>query len=169
MPGAIVGIDLICERLPTGDYKEYTPLGSELIVTVLPMTRSGSISGEGPIPMAMRYPKGAWEAGVDVAVASAEMGERAIELLHRLGEEMARQFREIIMEPPRVAGLLRLETGELFVRLQAEIWPAQQWVVETQLVPRLREAFQRQGLAIPADRIVAFYHLPGLEAEGPAG
>lgn len=55
MPGAIVGVDLICERLPTGDYREYTPLGSELIVTVLPMTRSGTISGEGPIPMAMRY------------------------------------------------------------------------------------------------------------------
>ena len=55
MPGAILGVDLICDRLPDGGYQEGTPLGSELVVTVLPMTRKGTISGEGPIPMATRY------------------------------------------------------------------------------------------------------------------
>ena len=55
MPGAILGVDLICDRNDKGEYVGYTPIGSELIVTVLPLTSTGNISGEGPIPIAMRY------------------------------------------------------------------------------------------------------------------
>ncbi|MFH0980159.1 MAG: FtsX-like permease family protein [Planctomycetota bacterium] len=55
MPGAIIGVDLICDRKPDGEYQEGTALGSELVITVLPLTRKGTISGEGPIPIAMRY------------------------------------------------------------------------------------------------------------------
>ena len=51
-------------------------------------------------------------------------------------------------------------TGELFVRLRARIWPMQQWVIDAQLVPRLRELFEREGVEIPADRIVTLYHFP---------
>jgi len=55
MPGAILGVDLICDRKDDGEYEGFTPLGSELVITVLPLTRKGTISGEGPIPIAMRY------------------------------------------------------------------------------------------------------------------
>ncbi|MCP4589171.1 MAG: ABC transporter permease [bacterium] len=54
-PGVVLGVDLFCDRAPSGEYIDGTPLGSELIVTVLPLTRKGTISGEGPIPLAMRY------------------------------------------------------------------------------------------------------------------
>ena len=64
------------------------------------------------------------------------------------------------MKAPEVTGLMKLETGELFVRLQAEIWPAQQWVVDAQMVPRIREIFKREGIEIPGDRVVSFYHFP---------
>ena len=55
MPGAILGADLICDQSPAGDYVEKVFLGNELVITVLPLTRKGTISGEGPIPIAMRY------------------------------------------------------------------------------------------------------------------
>ncbi|MCK4660256.1 MAG: ABC transporter permease [Phycisphaerae bacterium] len=54
-PGAIIGVDLIGKRGPDGHYSEDVALGSELVLTVLPLTRRGTISGEGPIPIAMRY------------------------------------------------------------------------------------------------------------------
>lgn len=56
MPGVIIGVDLICDRdEQTGDYKDSLSLGSEVVVTVLPLTRKGTITGEGAVPMAMRY------------------------------------------------------------------------------------------------------------------
>lgn len=112
------------------------------------------------IPMVGKYRKGAFEVGVDVAVADPEKGERAVQLLGQLGVELEKQFREVVIGVPQVEGLLRLETGECFVRLRARIWPAQQWVIDNQLVPRIQELFAREGLEIPANRVVAFYHFP---------
>lgn len=112
------------------------------------------------IPVVSRYRKGGVEAGVDVAITSREAAERAGALLGQLGAELEKQFREIIMAPPQVTGLIELETGELFVRLRVKIWPLQQWVVESQLAPRIRELFKREGIEIPAERVVVFYHFP---------
>jgi small conductance mechanosensitive channel len=112
------------------------------------------------IPLVAKYRKGAVEVGVDVALADPEKGEQAGRLLGQLGAELERQFREVVMGPPQVEGLLRLETGECFVRLRARIWPGQQWVIDSQFVPRLQELFAREGLEIPAGRVAAFYHFP---------
>ncbi|MFH1568158.1 MAG: mechanosensitive ion channel family protein [Gemmatimonadota bacterium] len=112
------------------------------------------------IPMAGVYRAGAMEAGVDVAIADRATADHAAELLGRAGRELHRQFEEIIMAPPEPEGLVELDTGELFVRLRARIWPLQQWVIDAQLAPRVRELFKREGVEIPADRVVTFYHLP---------
>ncbi len=112
------------------------------------------------IPMAIRYPKGAFEVVIDVAIPSTDAAVQAATLLDRVGTELHKQFREIIMRKPQVKDLVELETSELFARLYCEIWPAQQWVIEAQMVPRIRELFKREGLEVPADRIVVFYHLP---------
>ena len=119
------------------------------------------------IPMAGRYKTGAFEVGVDVAIAGVEIAEKAAELLQQIAKEMEKQFREIIMETPRVVGLVELETRELFVRMRGKIWPLQQWVVDTQMVPRIREIFKREEIEIPADRVVAFYHFPEEAEETP--
>ncbi len=52
--GAIVGCDIINERTKTGDYLRHYPLGSELLLTLLPMTAQGAISGEGSITLSLR-------------------------------------------------------------------------------------------------------------------
>lgn len=116
------------------------------------------------IPMVGKYRKGAFEVGVDVALADPEKAAQAARLLGQLGTELERQFCEVVMGAPTVDGLLRLETGECFVRLRARIWPAQQWVIDNQLVPRIQELFAREGLEIPANRVVAFYHFPEEES-----
>ena len=108
-----------------------------------------------------RFAKGAVEACVDVAVANQEATQTAAKELAQIGKEMAKQFKEVILGTPEVLGSLSLETGELFVRLRAKFWPQQQWVIEGQLVPRIREIFKRDGIDIPGDRVVFFYHFPG--------
>lgn len=122
------------------------------------------------IPMAGLYRTGAMDAGVDVAIADRAAAEKAGELLEQAGRELQRQFEDVIMSPPEVEGLLELATGELFVRLRAPIWPLQQWVIDAQLVPRVRELFKRHEVEIPADRVVTFYHFPAKsDAAGSLG
>jgi len=113
------------------------------------------------IPLVGRYRKGAFEFNIDVAIADLDKAEKAGLLLEKVGVEFEKQFSEIIIGTPEVKGLVELETGEWFIRLYGLLWPAQQWVVDTQMVPRIREIFKREGIDIPADRVVAFYHLPG--------
>ncbi|GIX47260.1 MAG: hypothetical protein KatS3mg131_1471 [Candidatus Tectimicrobiota bacterium] len=103
------------------------------------------------------YTLGAQQAYVDVAMRSAEAAAQAAPLLQQVATEVARQFAGVVLQPPRVLEPLVLETGERFLRLHLGIWPQQPWVVEQQLVPRLREACQRAGIEIPGDRVVVFY------------
>jgi small conductance mechanosensitive channel len=111
------------------------------------------------IPMALRYRQGGQEVVVDVAIAAAADRERASALLGEIGREVAEQFDDVILEAPVVKGLVTLKTKEMFVRLYAKVWPGQTWVVDAQLVPRIREVFAREGIAIQGDRVVVFYHV----------
>ena len=119
------------------------------------------------IPMVTRYAKNGLEFHVDVAITDLNSAVKAGESLGQVGEALANQFPEVIIGTPEVKGLVQLDTDEWFVRLYGRLWPAQQWVVDTQLLPRIREIFKRYDIEIKSDRIVAFYHLPGEESATP--
>jgi small conductance mechanosensitive channel len=105
------------------------------------------------------FTKGAQQVYIDVAVREPAMASQANALLQRLGNELHRQFDGVIRAKPQVLGLVSLATEEYFLRLQVAIWPQQQWVIEQELLPRIRAQFATAGVEIPGDRVVAFYHL----------
>ena len=72
--------------------------------------------------------------------------------------EISCQFTGIIVSAPNNLSESSLATGEHFVRVCLAIWPQQQWVIEQQMLPRIREAFSRKAVEIPNDRVIAFYH-----------
>ncbi|MHC4064547.1 MAG: ABC transporter permease, partial [Planctomycetota bacterium] len=53
--GIIIGCDVINERTETGDYVRHFPLGSEMLLTALPMTAEGVFRGEGSTTLSLRY------------------------------------------------------------------------------------------------------------------
>jgi len=53
--GVIIGCDVINERTKTGDYLRHYALDSEMLLTLLPMTREGTVSGEGSTTLSLRY------------------------------------------------------------------------------------------------------------------
>jgi small-conductance mechanosensitive channel len=110
------------------------------------------------IAMVGTYTKGALQAYIDFGLTDEDMAVKCSEELQKIGTELSRQFKGIILSNPQVLSPLSLETGEHFVRMQFEIWPQQQWVIDQQVVPRVREILKREGIEIPADRIVSFYH-----------
>ena len=97
---------------------------------------------------------------LDVALGAEEGTEaRVVSLLKAFCPEMRRQFEDIILSGPKVVGPLSLQTGERFVRLHLTIWPQQQWLVDQQLIPRIRELLKREQIEVPGDRVVAFYRV----------
>lgn len=110
------------------------------------------------IGVAGNYARGAQRTYIDIAVGGVDPGRAMVAQLQEIGRQFARQFEGVVIEPVKATGPLSLTTGEHFVRLHLSIWPGQAWLVNDQLMPRLREILKAKGFEIPADRIVAFYH-----------
>ena len=55
LPGVIIGCDIINERTRTGTYTRHYPVGAEMLLTILPVTTQGTISGEGSTTLTLRY------------------------------------------------------------------------------------------------------------------
>ena len=110
------------------------------------------------IPMAARFRSGGLDAYVDVALPSKEEADRATSVLDTIGVEIHRQFDEVILERPNVEGLVEFESDAMFLRLYVKLWPGQQWLIDQQMVPRIREVFEQEGITIPGDRVIPFYH-----------
>lgn len=104
------------------------------------------------------YTTGAQRAYVDVAVSDSASAKTAEEVLRQLSKEVFQQFQGVIMATPKILDVSQPDATQGYVRLQVSIWPKQQWVVEQQLLPRVREEFKRLAIDIPADRIAVFYH-----------
>lgn len=104
------------------------------------------------------YSRGAQRAYVDVFIAEPAAATQAMPVTQQVAEEVMKQFDGVLLPPLRVNGPISLATGEHYVRLHLSLWPGQTWVVDAQIVPRLREAFARAGLTIPNDRVAVHYH-----------
>lgn len=104
------------------------------------------------------YSRGAQRAYVDVMVESVEAAAAAAPVIEDLGRELMQQYAGVVLGPLSVTTPPAGDTGDLFTRLHLSIWPGQTWVVDGQLVPRLRERLSAAGIRPVGDRVVAFYH-----------
>ena len=104
------------------------------------------------------YSRGAQRAYIDVALVREEDAPNALKLLKELGTEMQRQYDGVLLPPIRTTGPTVLATGEVFVRLHVSLWPGQTWIVDQQLVPRIRERLAAGSIELLADRVVPYYH-----------
>ena len=166
----VTGFFIVFERqFDVGDMVEISGQTGIVEEFGLRMTRLKNYLGQSVtipnrnIALVGNFSKGALEAQVDVAVSDPAAAGRAVPLVRKAAREIGRQFEGVVVVGPKVEKVLGLATGESFVRLYVAIWPQQQWFVDQQLVPRLREILKRDGFDVPGDRVVAFYHVPGHE------
>jgi len=113
------------------------------------------------------YIKGAQHVNIDVAAASREAAEQMRSSLTQIVVQIGRQFEEVILSTPKSYEILSLPTDEHFVRLYLAIWPQQQWVIEQEMVPRIRSLLKSKGFEIPNDKVAVFYHPREQQPVGP--
>jgi moderate conductance mechanosensitive channel len=116
------------------------------------------------IALVGNYSKGATKAYIDVAVADDAALPQTADLLRTIAQEVRLQFEGTILAEPKDLGTIRLRTGETFRRLEVDLWPNQhQAIIDGQLLPRIREIFEREKIGLPNNRIAVSYRLPDQE------
>ena len=112
------------------------------------------------IALVSNYRRGALKTVIDVAAQDSEQAAVMASELEAISGELARQFQGTIFFPPDPPTVVSLQTGEHFVRIVLDLWPQQQALVDSQIVPRLRELLAARELQIPNDRVAVFYRIP---------
>ena len=152
------------EQFNVGDMVEIPPHTGIVEELGLRMTRLRNYLGQSVvipnrnIAVVGNYVRGAQQVYLDVAIASATDLDKARDALRRLVEKAAEQFDDIILSGPKSIDVVSVAAGERFLRLNLAIWPQQQWVVDQELLPRIRAGMKAEGFDLPDDKVVVFYH-----------
>jgi small-conductance mechanosensitive channel len=152
------------EQFNVGDMVEIPPHVGIVQELGLRMTRLRNYLGQKVvipnrnIATVGNYTKGAQHVNIDVAAQSQEAAEKAQSSLIQIVEDIGTQFEDVILSTPETSEVISLSTGEHFIRLHLTIWPQQQWVIEQEMIPRIRAALTSKGFEIPNDKITVFYY-----------
>jgi small conductance mechanosensitive channel len=125
----------------------------------LRVTRIRSVSGEvittpnGQIVQVTNLSRDWARAVIDVPVPAAVEVSRVTGILRRVGEEAYAddRLRKMMLDPPTVMGVERIEVDTFSVRLVARTLPGVQFDVGRELRARVAEAFRREGIVISAE------------------
>ncbi len=98
-------------------------------------------------------------AQVDLSVTVAHQSDigKVLKLLEAIATNLAQEpnWQRLILEPPDVLGVETLDSKGITLRLWLKTQPLQQWVVARELRARIKQAFDREGIAlgIPQEQI----------------
>jgi small-conductance mechanosensitive channel len=125
----------------------------------LRVTRIRSVSGEvittpnGQIIQVTNLSRDWARAVIDVPVPAAIEVSRVTEVLKRVGEEAwgDDRLRKLMLDPPSVMGVERIEVDTFSVRMVARTLPGMQFDVGRELRARVASAFRQEGINVSAD------------------
>jgi small-conductance mechanosensitive channel len=125
----------------------------------LRVTRIRSVSGEvittpnGQITQVTNLSRDWARAVIDVPVPAAVEVSRVTDVLKQVGDEAWHDDRlhKIMLDPPTVMGVERIEVDTFSVRMVARTLPGMQFEVGRELRARVASAFRQEGINVSAD------------------
>jgi small conductance mechanosensitive channel len=125
----------------------------------LRVTRIRSVSGEvittpnGQIIQVTNLSRDWARAVIDVPVPAAIEVSRVTDVLKRVGEQAWNDdgLRKMMLDPPTVMGVERIEVDTFSVRMVARTLPGMQFDVGRELRARVASAFRYEGINVPAE------------------
>jgi moderate conductance mechanosensitive channel len=125
----------------------------------LRVTRLRTVSGEvittpnGQIIQVTNLSRDWARAVIDVPVPSAVDVSRVTDILRRVGEEAYSddRLRKMMLDPPTVMGVEKIEVDTFSVRMVARTLPGIQFEVGRELRARVASAFRRDGIIVSAE------------------
>ncbi len=126
----------------------------------------------GETSIASNYTKGWSRVNLDISVAYGEDLDRVIQVINRVGRELAEdeQWQSKIVTPPQVLRVNNLGDSGIDIKILGDTKPIEQWAVMGELRLRLKRTFDIEGIEIPWPHTkVYFGNWPGAEIGGPDG
>ncbi|MCR6545552.1 mechanosensitive ion channel family protein [Dehalobacterium formicoaceticum] len=160
----ITGFFMIFENYFTvGDYIQAAGVGGIVEEMGLRTTTIRDWAGElhiipnSQITIVTNFSRGKSRALVDVRISYKEDIDRAIEVLQKEADQVAKEFKETIVEAPRVLGVQDLGSSEVLIRVIAFTQALEQWPLERELRKRLKGALDQAGIEIPSPAAKVVY------------
>ena len=110
-----------------------------------------------------------WSRAVfDVGVAYKENVDHVIQVLTTLAEELRRDeaYKLLILSEPVMLGVDSLADSAVMIKFYIQTRPLQQWTVKREMLRRIKNEFDRQGIEIPFPHVTVYR--AASRAEGPA-
>jgi len=100
---------------------------------------------------------------LDIGVAYSSDLEKVIEVVNRVGSEMAEDpaWKDLILKPPQFLRVNDFADSAIVIKILGETKPIKQWDVTGELRKRLKIAFDKEGIEIPFPQRV-IHHPTGL-------
>ncbi|HEY7816298.1 MAG TPA: mechanosensitive ion channel domain-containing protein [Nakamurella sp.] len=125
----------------------------------LRVTRIRSVSGEvittpnGQIVQVTNLSRDWARAVIDVPVPSYVDVSHVTDILHRVGQDAYNddRLRKLMLDPPTVMGVEKIEVDTFSVRMVARTLPGVQFDVGRELRARVASAFRYEGINVSAD------------------
>ncbi len=93
--------------------------------------------------------RGWGRAIAEVGMAYEQPIEKGMSVLRAVAEAWAGEFKEMVIEPPEVQGVIGLNDSSVGLRIVVKVKPMQQAAAERELLRRIKDAFDENGLEIP--------------------
>jgi moderate conductance mechanosensitive channel len=148
--GDVVRIEVVGVAEPaTGTVEDVT----------LRVTRLRSVSGEvittpnGQIVQVTNLSRDWARAVLDVPVPSSVDVSHVTDILRHIGQDAYEddRLRKLMLDPPTVMGVERIEVDTFSIRMVARTLPGAQFEVGRELRARVASAFRREGISVSAD------------------
>lgn len=122
----------------------------------------------GETGVASNFTKGWSRVNLNISVGYGEDLDRVIEVINRVGREMAEdeQWKKRIITPPKVLRVDNLGDSGIDIKILGDTKPIEQWAVMGELRLRLKRTFDQEGIEIPWPHTkVYFGNVPPQAAE----
>lgn len=123
----------------------------------------------GEIRVASNYTRHFSRVNLNVSVAYGTNLDHAINVLNRVGQELAadENWSPLIKSAPQVLRVDNLGDSGIDIKVLGDVKPLQQWAVTGELRKRIKKAFDDEGIEIPWPHTkVYFGNSPGESAAG---
>jgi len=105
----------------------------------------------GEVRVASNFTKEWSRVNLNISVGYGEDLDRVIEVLNRIGNEMAVEpyWSEAILSPPQVLRVDAFEDSGIAIKVLGDTKPLRQWEVMGELTRRIKRVFDEEGIEIP--------------------
>lgn len=147
------------EQFGVGNYVEIDGVEGIVEEMALRVTKVRDFSGDlhiipnGEISKVTNKSSGKMRAFVEMPIAYEEDIDKAIKILNESSEKLKTENQQIL-EGPTVLGVSKLENYGVNISVLAKTAPMKQWAVERLMRKTFKEAFDREGIKTPYQKIM---------------